>query len=144
MAKAIFILGLCGSGKTNLANEIKKQNQAVIYDEGLLSDKFESIYKSILENLRHDVDCVIVEINLCTKEAREFLLLKLNQDLPNTEKIWKCFENNIEKANKNVIKRAKKGEKTDIEGHKRINEEISPTYSYPKDAEILSIETDWE
>ena len=141
MPKAIFILGLCGSGKSYIADEIRKTFPAELMDEGFNTD-FEKNYKKLVTNLREGKNCIIIEIEFCYKDGlREFIKERLIKDLPKTEIIWKCFENDMDKANQNIINRKNK---EDPKGHIEINLRISPKYTFPRDAEILPIITDWK
>lgn len=137
MAKAIFVLGLCGSGKTHLAEDIKQRNPAIfLKDEGFNID-FEENYQTLVKNLREGKDCIVIEIEFCCREdLRELIEQKLRRDLPEVKIVWKCFENDIEKANKNVLNRKNKA---DAEGHTEINSRVSKCYTYPKNSEILPI-----
>lgn len=146
MAKIIFILGLCGSGKTYYAEQMKKKSQSlVIIDEGLDPhpnfDKktFDQNYSKLTSNVSKGIDCVVIEIVLCHEEVREMLLQKIKQDIPNVKIEWKCFENNLEKSNKNLENNDRKKIKPNIEGFKNINSMVYKYYTYPKDAEKLTI-----
>lgn len=108
-------------------------------DEGFMIN-FDKNYENLKSNLQDEVDYIIVEIEFCIENTRKLILDKLNEDLPGIEIVWKCFENNIEKANKNVINRKNKG---DPEGHIRINNNMSTIYTFPQNAEVLPIITDW-
>lgn len=142
MAKLTFILGLCGSGKSYLANSIKNSNPSVlIIDEGFnpLFDKviFDKNYNKIISSLKKDIDCIVIEIALCQEEFRKYLISKYFSDIPGLIIEWKCFENNIQKANKNLNN--KNRNKGDISGHRQINLNISGNYTYPDNSVILEI-----
>lgn len=139
MAKVIFILGLSGSGKTHLAKEMIKKSPATIMDEGFNVD-FNKNYKKLISVLLKGEDCIVIEIELCYEEdLRKQIKKKLVNDVPEVEIVWKCFENDIEKAKKNILRRKEQGGKEDIEGHIAINERVSPYYTYSPGAEILEI-----
>jgi deoxyadenosine/deoxycytidine kinase len=56
MAKVTFILGLCGSGKTYLAEQLKNETGAEVF-ENLLSDG--SRLPALVECLRDGKDCIV-------------------------------------------------------------------------------------
>ncbi len=142
MAKIIFILGLCASGKTYQAKIITEQAHAYLLDEGFNPDQgdlFHQNYCKILQKLQSGINCVVVEIGLCNPKVRNTLLNKLQRDAPNTEVGWICIENDLEQANKNVAIRAQNGGKADVAGHIDINRTVSPVYTYPSGATVIPV-----
>lgn len=142
MPEITLILGLCGSGKTYLAEAMKKKNPTIfLMDEGFNLD-FDKNYKILIEHLREGKICIVIEIEFCyRKDLRELLEQRLSHDLAEVKIIWKCFENDIKKANQNVSKRKNKG---DAKGHRDINSKVSSLYTFPDNAEVLPIVTEWE
>jgi hypothetical protein len=130
--KITLIIGLCGSGKTVLANQLRRKTGARIFESPCKRKTF----PEILECLGRGEDCIVEEISLCFLPTRE----KIAQPLSGVNDLqveWICFENDIESANWNVEHRTNKG---DPEGHKGVNARVHPHYTYPTGAEIKPIE----
>jgi hypothetical protein len=133
MAKVTFILGLCGSGKTYLAEQLGKQTGAEVFDN-LLADG--SKLPALIQCLKDGKDCIIDEVRLCLPTYRDGIIQHLSQ-ITGLETRWICYENDLESANWNVMQRKNKG---DPEGHLEINLRLHPHYDYPPDAEIIPIQ----
>lgn len=138
MAKITFILGLCGSGKTKLIEKMKAQDPNLYaIDEGFnpyANPDFMDKYLKVKENISKNHDCAIVEIEICREPLRR-IVEGLIREIPNAEIKYKCFKNDLGKANFNL---SKPGERTP-EGRKGINYIISPQYTIPLNSEILDI-----
>lgn len=132
MPTVTFILGLCGSGKSWLLNEHLAAHKGP--HDGFLSDP--KHVSKLRVALLAGQDAAVVEIALCRFDAREQLLAQI-ADIPNLHVRWICFENDLERANKNCSER--RGHSGDPEEHLRINAWLSPLYSYPEGAEVLKI-----
>ena len=133
MAKITFILGLSGSGKTYLAERLKKETGAEVFNN-LLADA--SGLNALIESLRDGKDCIVDEVRFCLPAYREQILQSLSQ-ITSLDMRWVCYENDLETANWNVIHRTNKG---DPEGHLDINLRLHPHYTYPANAEIVPIQ----
>jgi GTPase SAR1 family protein len=133
MAKLTFILGLSGSGKTYLAERLKKETGAEVFNN-LLADA--SGVTALIESLRDGNDCIVDEVRFCLPAYREQILQSLSQ-ITSLDMRWICYENDLETANWNVIHRTNKG---DPEGHLDINLRLHPHYTYPANAEIVPIQ----
>ena len=133
MAQVTFILGLCGSGKSHLAEQLKKETGAEIF-ENILADA--SSLPALIECLRSGRDCIVDEVRFCLPAYRSQILEYLSQ-LTNISLHWICYENDLESANWNVIHRKNKA---DPEGHLDINLRLHPHYEYPANAEIIPIQ----
>jgi hypothetical protein len=133
MAKVTFILGLCGSGKTYLSEQLKKQTGA---------DVFENLFENggglsaLVQCLKEGKDCIIDEVRLCLPAYRDAIMQQLSQ-ITGLETQWICYENDLESANWNVMHRKNKG---DPEGHLEINLRLHPHYDHPTNAEIIPIQ----
>ena len=133
MATVTFILGLCGSGKTWLADRIVAARK---FDEQFLNDQAQ--HDALIEALRSGNDGVVVEIAYCREDARQQIVSELTKAVPNVRINWLCIENDLYRANKNCRERTNKG---DPEGHVRFNIDVSPSYTYPDGAVILKMWT---
>lgn len=134
MATLTFILGLCGSGKTWLADRIVAARK---FDEGFLRDADQ--HAALFECLRNNQDCVVVEISYCDASYRKQILEKLKTaNIPGMTITWLCIENDLYRANKNCRERTNKG---DPEEHIKINQELSRFYTYPDGGVILKMWT---
>lgn len=131
MPTVTFLLGLCGSGKTVLANQLHQESGARIF-ESLVGRK---TYGELKQCLDRGEDCIVEEIAFCFPENRQ----EIQQYLATVVDLqinWVCLENDIESANWNVDHRTNK---KDPEGHKRLNERVHAHYVYPVGAEIRPI-----
>jgi len=133
MANVTIILGLCGSGKTYLAEKLTAETGAMLF-ENLLSDA--SNFPGVLECLRNGKDCIIDEVQFCIP-ANQSALTQMFSEFAGLTVKWICYENDIESANWNVLLRKNKG---DPEGHLDINRRLAPLYKYPVGAEVIPIQ----
>jgi hypothetical protein len=133
MAKVTFILGLCGSGKTYLSEQLKKQTGADVF-ENLFEDG--SNLSALIQRLKEGKDCIIDEVRLCLSTYRDAIMQHLSQ-IAGLETYWICYENDLESANWNVMHRKNKG---DPEGHLEINLRLHPHYDHPANAAIIPIQ----
>jgi hypothetical protein len=131
MATVTFILGLCGSGKTWLADRIVA---GVKFDDNFLNDPNQ--HAALIEALRSGQDCVVVEIAYCQEAARKYIVRELA--MPDVVIRWLCIENDLIRANKNCRERTNKG---DPEGHIKINILASSLYTYPEGSVVLRMWT---
>lgn len=133
MAQLTFILGLCGSGKTHLSEQLKKETGAEVFED-ILADG--SSLPALIESLREGKDCIVDEVRFCLATYREQILQYLSP-IAGVTMHWICFENDLESANWNVIHRKNKA---DPEGHLDINLRLHPHYEYPANAKVIPIE----
>ena len=133
MAKLTFLLGLCGSGKTYIAERLATQTGAKLFTD-FLQDQNKN-FPMLVQNLCSGNDCIIDEWKYSIPRFRDKILADL-VNVPDLELEWICFENDRASADWNVRQRKNKG---DIEGHLRINEFLSDVYQWPEQAQILKI-----
>ena len=133
MARITFILGLSGSGKTQLSERLKSETGAEVFTNLLADDRS---LTALIECLRGGNDCIVDEVRFCLPAYREQIVQSLSQ-ITDLEMHWICFENDLETANWNVIHRTNKD---DPEGHLDINLRLHPHYTYPVNAEIIPIQ----
>lgn len=72
MTTVTFVLGLCASGKSHIANKLE-QKGAKKYDEGFAAtpELFDNNARNLADMLKNGRDCVVVEIALCQEQMRE-------------------------------------------------------------------------
>jgi hypothetical protein len=133
MAKLTFLLGLCGSGKTYIAERLATQTGAKLFTD-FLQDQNKN-FPILVQNLSSGNDCIIDEWKYSIPRFRDKILADL-VNVPDLELEWICFENDPASADWNVRHRKNKG---DVEGHLRINEFLSDVYQWPEQAQILKI-----
>ena len=133
MAKVTFILGLSGSGKTYLAQRLKMESGAEVF-ENLLED--DSSLPVLLDRVKNGKDCIIDEVRFCLPAYRNQIVQRLSE-ITGVQIHWICYENDLESANWNVMHRK---DKEDPAGHLDINLRLHPHYEYPADAEIVPIQ----
>ncbi len=135
MAKVTFLLGLAGSGKSFLAEKLKMETGAEIF-EGTEGKENPEMLPTMVQHLRGGKNCIVEEIAYCRPQGRQKVVTYLRSHVPNVQIEWLCFENNLESANWNVRNRKNKG---DIRGHLAINQCWHGWYQYPDGATIIPI-----
>mgnify|MGYP003575380445 FL=1 len=133
MAKITFIVGLSGSGKTEMSERLKKETGGEVFTNLLADDSGLGV---LIELLRDGKDCIIDEVRFCLPAYREQILRSLSH-IAGLDIRWICYENDLETANWNVIHRTNKGDPT---GHLDLNLRLHPHYTYPPNAEIVPIQ----
>lgn len=133
MAKITFIVGLSGSGKTEMSERLKKETGGEVFTNLLADDSGLGV---LIELLRDGKDCIIDEVRFCLPAYREQILQSLSH-IAGLDIRWICYENDLETANWNVIHRTNKGDPT---GHLDLNLRLHPHYTYPPNAEIVPIQ----
>lgn len=138
MGKVTFVLGLCGSGKSHLIEQLRRETGAAFF-EGILGTHATAPLLPFLEHLSKGGDCLVEEITLCFAEARS-RLIPLLEKIPGLEVEWICFENDLDSANWNVThRRNKEAAEGQAEGHRFINAQVAPCYTHPEGARRLPI-----
>jgi hypothetical protein len=138
MATLTVIMGLCGSGKSHILMDLvgKSPMGAYVKDEGLLTENFEENYEYLLVSLQNGINSFVAGAEFCFKENQEFLENRVKKDIPEIVIEYVSLENNPEKANSNVKKRTNK---SDVEGHIKINNELTNKYHIPEGSKIIPI-----
>jgi len=134
--KVTFLLGLAGSGKSPLAEEISTRTGAEIF-EGTEGERKEELLRAIVQALNAGKDCVVEEIAYCMPSRREQIVAFLCNKVPNVEIEWACFENDLESANWNVRHRKHKSDA--VQEHLHINQCYHGLYIYPGGANVIPI-----
>lgn len=133
MPTVTFILGLCGSGKTWLADRIIADEK---FDDSFLKDQ--NKHCALIDALGSGKDCIVIEIAYCCEKEREKIICEVTNAVPNVKINWLCIENDLYRANKNCRERTNKD---DPEGHVRINQRYSPCYTYPDGGVVFKMWT---
>ena len=116
MATVTFILGYCCSGKTHLADEMVKTLGVRKFDENFLNDMDQ--HARLIEALRKNIDCVVIEIEYCLEQPRQAIIQELKMSVPRLTVKLEFFEADLQKANENC---RRLNHKADPEGHIWIN-----------------------
>src|ERR1700730_2405924 len=85
-----FILGYCGSDKTHLADEMVTAHGVHKFDEDFLTDRVQ--HQQLIQNLRDNRDCIVIEIAYCWEHERQSIIEMLNREVPGVAIEWVCFE----------------------------------------------------
>src|SRR5690348_14900833 len=107
MPTVAFIFGLCASGKSWLAEQMRREGKEVL-DEGFPATPDGSLspakYAKLQELLRDGKDCAVVEATLFAEGQQQQALTYL-RGIPNVEVKWIGFENDPDTANHNAFHR---------------------------------------
>jgi hypothetical protein len=135
MPKAVFLVGLCGAGKTRKATEM--QRKGFVFVEGFEGNPTEA--QRLMDSLRAGRNCVAEEMQTLVAWYRANLEAHLKREIPGVDVEFWFFEKNIIKATLNVLCRP--ADKP-VEDHLLINGRVYDCYDFPTDpkAIILPIE----
>lgn len=139
MPKVIFLVGLCGSGKTRKARQMVKE-EGFVWIEGYEGEP--ARYQVLVDSLRAGRDCVAEEFQTLTTAYRKHIEERLRRDvpeLPDLEVIFWFFEKDMGKAAQNILSRP--DDKKRVADHLQINHHVFHLYEIPSDPKtvILSI-----
>lgn len=138
MPKLIFLVGLCGSGKTRKGNSM---NSSSLFwaGEGIGSCTEKRL--KLIEVLRIGIDCVAEEFLTFTDQQRTHLEMKIRGEYGISPLLvvdfW-FFEKDKEKARRNILSRPD-GEKHHA-SHLALNDLHFESYQIPEGAVVLEIE----
>lgn len=135
MVKVTFLLGLAGSGKSFLAEKLKRETGAEIF-EGTEGEEKQKLLRVMVQHLKGGKNCIVEEIAYCHPRAREEIVMFLRSQVPGVEMEWVCFENDLQSANWNVTHRRNK---RDVQGHLAINQYWHSLYVCPDGAKVIPI-----
>src|SRR5438034_1252590 len=100
-ATLTIILGLCGSGKSEL---IKRLDVDVRFDEGF-DWNLKGEHERLISALKAGNSCAVIEVAYCAAIKRDAFVAKIKQAIPGVIIRWKCFRNDLAQANLNCINR---------------------------------------
>ena len=132
MAKVTFLLGLCGSGKTFVCDQLKAKTAV----ETFIDLMHNRALPNLIQSLRDGKDCIVEEWLFCVPAWRDSIVSHISSEVPHVKVEFICFENDLESANWNVTHRKNKGEP---ENHLQFNEWLHGIYVYPAGAEVRPI-----
>ncbi len=116
MAKVVYLVGLCGSGKTRKGKSMEGEGWTWM-GEGMVhtSERF----GQMIGHLVAGRDCVCEEFQTLDPEYRRSIRLLITSQVPTAVVEFWFFEKDIVKATRNVLSRP--DSKKDLEGHPLIN-----------------------
>jgi hypothetical protein len=116
MPKVVFLVGLCGAGKSRKAEEMEK-NLGYIWVEGIHGNLKE--FLKLTDSLRAGKDCVAEEFQTITPSYRAWIKDWLEKGIPGVTVEFGFFEKDLVKLTRNVLSRSD-GDKR-IQDHLHIN-----------------------
>jgi hypothetical protein len=131
MSKLIFLVGLCGAGKSRKANEMASQG-FVWLGEGLHGNRMK--YQYYVDALRAGRDCVAEEFQTLTQAYRTHIKTRFESEtppIPNLQVEFHFFEKDLAKANRNILSRP--DDKKVVKDHLFINAANFDNYEIPSD-----------
>lgn len=133
--KITLIVGLPGSGKSHLGNEMMKNesNTHFFDDLGMITNKAEIFLYDWQKRNKHINHVIITDVYLCSKDTRESAISLLKRVFKDAAINTIFFENAPEKCLDNVKERNLKGDKRKVEGMISI---LSKTYMPPENESI--------
>ncbi len=69
------------------------------FDENFLNDMDQ--HAQLIEALRNNIDCAVIEIEYCLEQPRQAIIEKLKSDVPGLTVKLEFFEADLDKANEN-------------------------------------------
>lgn len=130
------ITGLCGSGKSHLAEQLAT-GHAVKFDEGFLATR--SQRRRFWRFVRAGVPCVVVDIGFCNPARRKRFRNQIARRAGAVRLRWIFFENSLCCANWNCIHRTNKHGRNQRQKHLKINRTLTMVYRIPPGARVRSI-----
>lgn len=144
MPKVTIVTGLLASGKSTLMRKIVAETGATHIDHfftdrsGVMSGQSgftREKHRELVAGLRAGRDFAIEEIGFCLASNREAFAATLRWEVPGVEITWVFFENDLEKANRNIRHRAA----PDLPGQLDLNSGLTRVYTIPAGAKPLPI-----
>jgi len=135
MSNILFIVGLPGSGKTRLAQQINKDNN---YEYKIIDDPkdFDIDVKPYLNR-----NIIITDPNLCFENNRQKATSLINHESPDSSIEWIFFENDPESCLLNAEVR-NRANSISFKPAKKVDsfiKNLSKHYTIPESANIVSV-----
>jgi len=142
-AKAIFVTGLPGSGKSCLIGSLA--NDVVVFDDykaNAIDDNSSFDHgrrlPELIAALREGGTCVISDIDFCRPSSQAEAETHLRSVYADVDIEWWCFENDPRQCARNVKQRARSARR-DLNADLAKLREYSPIYVIPARANILPV-----
>lgn len=142
MPSVVFVIGLCGAGKSTFIEVLHREMGARVFRADDLGVNYDRL---LFRHLRAGHDAIVEDVTLGTwnpmpelwgiTRCRRQFLPKLST-IPDLIVHWHAFENDIRTANWNVSMRRSK---RSAQAHIRINRMLTRRYSIPQFAWISDI-----
>lgn len=110
MVKAICIVGLPGSGKTYLAEQLREEDPNLVIHDDMMDRGH--LYTALCT--LQGRNCILIDTNFCSSTTREVAEQLLKERGVEVE--WIFFENNPEKCRRNIQYRRRQGDLRNVEG----------------------------
>ena len=140
MPKVIFLVGLCGSGKTRKGKQMERED-GFIWVEGIehvFPDGNKANYHTLIGHLQEDRNCVAEELQTLAPAYRTAIEAKLKSEVPGLGVEFWYFEKDLVKATRNVLSRP--DDKKRIQDHLLINCNVFHHYIVPSDPGTIILE----
>lgn len=132
--KITFLVGLPGSGKTFLGEQLAEDPNVTYLDDITVKGGLDELDYAV--NALGATDIVVSDVFLCRERDRTSALKHLKRIAPGYEVVWVFFENAPEKCVKNVRHRAKSGDERLVEG---LIRELTREYVIPECVPVREI-----
>jgi len=143
MPHVVFVLGLCGSGKSKRANELASQG-FMSFDEKSIGRSVHpnlqkwpnSAYPEFVQAVVDGKNCVVTEVAFYDRALRQLVTSELTSKRPDVVIEWECFATtDLENANYNCEhdpERTVDGIRNNLEQNQRIVQLLQDgTYELP-------------
>ncbi len=102
MAKVVFLVGLCGAGKSRKADEMRI-NDGYVWVEGIHGNPQE--FLKLVDSLRAGKNCVAEEFQTITAQYRAYIEDWLKRAIPSVDVEFWFFEKDIVAMTRNILSR---------------------------------------
>ena len=146
MPRVVFVLGLCGSGKSYRANELASQG-VKNFDEKITCLPVNpcwpnTAYPELVQSVVGGEDCVVTDVAFYCRVLRQLVISDLTSKRPDIVIEWECFDTAyLEIANYNCEhdpERTPDGIRKNLEQNQRTVESLQDgTYELPTDCKLL-------
>ena len=146
MPRVVFVLGLCGSGKSNHANELASQGFKN-FDEKVTCLPVnpcwpKTAYPELVRSVVDGENCVVTDVAFYSRVLRQLVISDLTSKRPDVVIEWECFDTaDLEIANYNCVhdpERTADGIKNNLEQNMETVQLLqNGTYELPADHKPL-------